>query len=135
MEGPLCPWDMNAYKERGEVYGITRVTRRPELCGLAAVGIGGALLAGSAAQLSFFGVGPVLCFGALALHGDRAQRMSGELSATKESQTSTMPFLALLDGRQSLTTFINEIDPHNAKAAVGVALLFALRPPWMRWVK
>eukprot|EP00971_Amphidinium_carterae_P246875 4903136-Amphidinium_carterae.1 len=31
----LCPFDFNAQRNQGEVYGIVRVTRRPELWGFA----------------------------------------------------------------------------------------------------
>lgn len=134
----LCPFDFNAQRGKGEVYGVTRITRRPELVGLGMVGIGGALLATTATQLAYFGVGPVVCFTLLALHSDRAQRKSGDLSETKEAQTSNIPFLALVDGRQSWSKVQEEImgsNASNAGIAVGVALLAALRPAWMRFVR
>merc|ERR1711892_598864 len=37
-----CPFDFNAYKDRGDVFGITRITRRPELFGLGSIAAGGA---------------------------------------------------------------------------------------------
>merc|ERR1719247_1390797 len=89
-----CPFDFNAYGNRGEVYGVTRVTRRPELVGLVAVGLGATLCASSAAQLAFFGVGPVLSCLALGLHSDRVQRRSGQLSEAKEAATSMLPLQA-----------------------------------------
>lgn len=131
----LCPFDFNAQRGKGEVYGITRVTRRPELVGLGMVGVGGALIATTATQLAYFGIGPVICFGLLALHSDRAQRRSGDLSEEKEAQTSNLPCLALLDGRQSWATVREELTDSNAGIAVGLALLAALRPPWMRFVR
>jgi len=130
-----CPFDFNAYKERGEVYGIVRVSRRPELCGLGAVSLGGALLATTATQVAFFGVGPMFCFIALAAHADRTMQLAGDISAEKVEQTSVTPFLALLDGRQSWAKLWEEIDLANATAGVALALLMALRPPWMRLVK
>ena len=39
---------------RSQVYGITRVTRRPELFGLAGVAAGGAILATNATQLALY---------------------------------------------------------------------------------
>lgn len=130
-----CPFNFNAYKDRGEVYGITRVTRRPELVGLGAVGLGGALLARTAAQLSFFGIGPCVCFSILAVHSDRTQRGTGDLSPTKEAQTSLFPFVALLDGRQSWSALREELVVSNTCAGIGLALLAMLRPSWMRFVK
>eukprot|EP00927_Polykrikos_kofoidii_P079735 TRINITY_DN76553_c0_g1_i1.p1 TRINITY_DN76553_c0_g1~~TRINITY_DN76553_c0_g1_i1.p1 ORF type:complete len:282 (+),score=34.46 TRINITY_DN76553_c0_g1_i1:42-848(+) len=135
VEGVLCPWGFDSNKDRAEVYGIARVTRRPELMGLMAVAIGGALKARTAAEVAFFGPGPVVCFIALALHGDRAQRAGGELSPSKEAQTSVLPFMAILDGRQSWTDVVEEIEPINVAVAITLAGVMALRPPWLRWVK
>jgi len=140
VEGALCPYgvDLKAGEGHGEVYGIHRVSRRPELFGLMAVGIGGALKATTPTAIAFHGVGPVLCLTGLAMHGDRSQRLNqvgGELSPEKEAQTSVLPFLALFDGRQSWSTLLEEIDPINAKIAIGLAVLMALRPPWLRWVR
>jgi len=129
-----CPFDFNAYKDRGEVFGITRVTRRPELFGLMAVGLGGALLATTVTQVCFYGLGPVVSFTLLALHSERTQRASGDLSVEKESQTSLIPFAALLDGRQSFADLRDDLDATNLNAAVIVAGLAAFRPPWMRWL-
>jgi len=130
-----CPFDMNAYKDRGEVFGITRVTRRPELFGLLAMGLGGTLLSTTATQVAFYGVGPVVCFSLLALHSERTQRKAGEFSETREAQTSLFPFWAFLDGRQSFSALLEDVDPVNACTAVGLAGLAALRPPWLRWVR
>jgi len=130
-----CPFDFNAYKNRGEVFGITRVTRRPEMSGLGLVAMGGALLARTPTQVCFFGVGPVISFALLSLHIDHTQRPSGELSVEKEAQTSMTPFVALLDGRQSWTALVEETVPSNAWTAGACALLFGLRPSWMRLVK
>eukprot|EP00747_Dinoflagellata_sp_TGD_P219836 gnl/TRDRNA2_/TRDRNA2_91882_c0_seq1.p1 gnl/TRDRNA2_/TRDRNA2_91882_c0~~gnl/TRDRNA2_/TRDRNA2_91882_c0_seq1.p1 ORF type:complete len:237 (+),score=36.57 gnl/TRDRNA2_/TRDRNA2_91882_c0_seq1:49-711(+) len=130
-----CPFDFDAHRERGEASGIMRITRRPEILGLALIGAGGALLANTAIGVAFFGVGPGVCFTVLAYHSDRTQRWSGDLSPAKEAQTSVLPFLALVDGRQSLSKIAEEFFPANAGAAVAIALLMALRPPWMRFVK
>lgn len=130
-----CPFDFNAYKNRGEVFGITRVSRRPELIGLGFVSFGGALLATTATQVAFFGVGPLIGFVLLAAHSDRTMRYSGDLSPTKEAETSVTPFLALLDGRQSWKALFEELEPTNAGAAVALALLAILRPSWMRLVR
>lgn len=130
-----CPFDFNAHREQGEVFGITRMSRRPELVGLAAVGVGGALLAKTATQICYWGIGPSVCFGILALHSDRTQRRSGDLSPFKEEQTSVAPFLAMLDGRQSFGTLCDELVLPNAGAGVLLAMLAALRPSWFRWVR
>jgi len=134
-----CPFDFNAYAGRGEVYGITRVSRRPELAGVGAFGIGSALLATNATQAAFWGLGPVTAFTMLALHSDRVQRRGGELSSSKEAQTSLMPFWAFLDGRQKWTDFQSELVLVNALAGVGLAFFFtvggAIRPAWMAFGK
>eukprot|EP00439_Symbiodinium_sp_Y106_P046606 s4455_g5.t4 len=120
-----CPFDFNAHAGRGEVFGITRLSRRPELAGIGFVGIGGALVATTATQMAFWGFGPVVSFSILALHSDRVQRRSGELSTCKEEQTSLVPFLALLDGRQSWATFYNELVMQNLFAAALLAIFYS----------
>lgn len=130
-----CPFNLNAYKDQGEVYGILKVTRRPELAGLGFIGLGGALLCTTGPQLTFFGIGPLFSFTILALHSDRSQRRNGELSEEKKEQTSLTPFLALMDGRQSWSALREELVPSNALVAVGLALLAIIRPSWMRFVK
>eukprot|EP00811_Abedinium_folium_P003865 NODE_13554_length_1159_cov_4.414729.p1 GENE.NODE_13554_length_1159_cov_4.414729~~NODE_13554_length_1159_cov_4.414729.p1 ORF type:complete len:274 (-),score=80.13 NODE_13554_length_1159_cov_4.414729:286-1107(-) len=130
-----CPFDMNAHKARGEVYGITRITRRPEVWGLAAVGIGGALVATTAAEVAFFGVGPLVCFAILGPHSDRTQRKGGGLTPESITQTSQLPFIALLTGAQSWSALKDEVEPVNAATAVCIAALYIVRPPWLRWVR
>jgi uncharacterized membrane protein len=130
-----CPFDMNAYKDRGEVFGITRVTRRPELLGLGGIAAGGAILAKTATEMAFFGVGPAVCFLILALHSDRTQVMGNELSDTKIEQTSIIPFYALVSGRQSWSELSSDLVPQNVAGAVLVAGILAFRPPWLRWVR
>jgi len=130
-----CPFDFNAQKDQGDIFGITRVTRRPELMGLGAIAAGGAVLATTATEMAFFGVGPALCFTILALHSDRTQVISHELSDKKVAETSVIPFLALVDGRQSWATCAADLVPQNIAAAVFLAGVMALRPPWMRWVR
>mmetsp|Transcript_34848 Transcript_34848/g.81410 ORF Transcript_34848/g.81410 Transcript_34848/m.81410 type:complete len:273 (-) Transcript_34848:42-860(-) len=131
----LCPFDFNAQRQQGDFYGIVRVTRRPELWGLAAVGVGGALLSTTATQVCFFAVGPIMSFSILSLHADRVQRMSGDLSEEKARLTSSFPFVAILDGRQSVLALRDELVQSNAGLAIAIAALCSLRPSWMRWVK
>eukprot|EP00931_Biecheleriopsis_adriatica_P109200 TRINITY_DN83462_c0_g1_i1.p1 TRINITY_DN83462_c0_g1~~TRINITY_DN83462_c0_g1_i1.p1 ORF type:complete len:293 (-),score=51.33 TRINITY_DN83462_c0_g1_i1:50-883(-) len=130
-----CPFDFNAYASRGEVYGITRVSRRPELVGLGLIGVGGALIATTATQVAFWGVGPLLSFSILALHSDRVQRRGGELSPTKEAQTSLAPLVAFVDGRQSWSALREELVMPNLVAATGACFFAAVggavRPAWM----
>merc|ERR1711862_1008604 len=128
-----CPFDMNAYKDRGEIFGITRVTRRPEILGLGGIAAGGALLAKTATEMAFFGVGPAVSFTILALHSDRTQVISRELSDAKIEQTSIVPFFALVSGRQSWPDLFADLEATNVGAAVFIAGLLAFRPPWMRW--
>eukprot|EP00913_Durusdinium_trenchii_P035390 g33118.t1 len=79
-----CPFDFNAHAGRGEVFGITRVSRRPELVGLGFYGLAGALVATTGTQVAMWGIGPLVSFSILAIHSDRVQRRGGELSQEKE---------------------------------------------------
>lgn len=130
-----CPFDFNAYKDQGEIYGITRITRRPELFGLGAIAAGGTLLAKTAAEYAFFGVGPAVCFTLLALHSDRTQVISQEISDIKIAETSVMPFWALASGRQSWADLGAELVPQNIGVAFIISGMMAFRPPWLRWVR
>lgn len=130
-----CPFDFNAYSDRDELFGITRVSRRPELWGLASVGIAGALMATTAAEVAFWGIGPVVCFAILGPHSDRTQLKSGDMSPRKEAETRGTPFLALLQGRQSWSAVFQELDPVNFGVGIGTAFLAVFRPPWLRWVR
>eukprot|EP00929_Paragymnodinium_shiwhaense_P110319 TRINITY_DN77224_c0_g1_i1.p1 TRINITY_DN77224_c0_g1~~TRINITY_DN77224_c0_g1_i1.p1 ORF type:complete len:264 (+),score=37.89 TRINITY_DN77224_c0_g1_i1:80-871(+) len=131
----FCPQNVDVNKEKGDVYGIARLTRRPELLGIVALGIGGALRAVTAAEVAFFGLGPLLSMAILAVHSDRVQRRNGQLSAAREEQTSNVPFLAMLDGRQAWSVMCSELDETNIRVAVAMACVMALRPPWLRWVR
>jgi len=134
-----CPFDFNAYASRGEVFGITRVSRRPELVGLGFFGLAGALVATTATQVTMWGLGPVVSFSILAMHSDRVQRRSGELSPEKEQQTSLFPFLALLDGRQSMSALREELVTSNLVAAGLLAFFLsaggAVKPSWVAFGK
>ena len=117
-----CPFDFNAYASRGEVgpigqrlngskvFGITRVSRRPELVGLGFFGLAGALVATTPTQVAWdaawvelphlgghVGLGPCrvlhhpgppqrACniFTHALESKDRVQKRSGELSEEKE---------------------------------------------------
>eukprot|EP00438_Fugacium_kawagutii_P036250 Skav223689 [mRNA] locus=scaffold1907:112067:113819:+ [translate_table: standard] len=133
----LAPWQH--IQSCCQVYGITRVSRRPELVGLGFYGIAGALVATTATQVTMWGLGPLVSFSILAMHSDRVQRRSGELSLEKEQQTSLMPFLAFLDGRQSWVTLKEELVTSNLVAAGLLAFFLsaggAVRPSWMAFGK
>ena len=81
-------WKKHGKDIRAEVYGILRVTRRPELMAVIALAAGAGLASTTAAQVCTFGIGPAVSLGLLALHADRAQLKTGDLSATKFAQTS-----------------------------------------------
>ena len=128
-----------------EVFGITRVSRRPELVGLGLFGLAGAMVATTPTQVAWQGevdtprvlgghVGPGPCrvlyhpgapqrgldVSTRKPHGlkDRVQKRSGELSEEKEQQTSLFPCLALLDGRQSWALLQDErlgVNQHQGK--------------------
>ena len=100
-----------------------------------ALAAGAGLASTTAAQVCTFGIGPAVSLGLLALHADRAQLKTGDLTETKYAQTSVVPFAAFLDGRQAWSALAEELDPQNAAAAVLVAVLFSVRPSWMRFVR
>merc|ERR1712118_146450 len=113
-----CPIDFDAHRHRGDVYGVTRVTRHPQLGGLVALVLGAACRSQTLTRACFFGFGPALACSALALHVDRKNRtLDSELQARREELTSFAPFVALLDGRQSWSQLVADVSAPNALVA------------------
>ena len=123
-----CPIDFDAHRHQGDVYGVTRVTRHPQLGGIVAIGLGTACRSSTLTRACFFGFGPALACTSLAAHVDRKKRLlEPEPQARREEQTSFVPFLAFLDGRQSWSQLAAEASGPNAIIAALAVALLALR--------
>jgi uncharacterized membrane protein len=121
--GPMNPTTTKAYRmidNKLPVYGITRVTRHPRLCGLSLWAIAHLLVNGHLAALIMFGA-----LLATAVNGmvsiDRKRRHAlGRLWDEFAAQTSRLPFAAILAGR---TRF--EISEFRAWQIALAVVLFA----------
>ena len=121
--GPMNPTTAMPFRMIGDklpVYGITRVTRHPRLCGVCLWGIAHVLVNGNLAALIMFGA--VLLTAANGMVSiDRKRRQAlGRLWDEFAAQTSRLPFAAILAGR---TRF--EISEFRAWQIALALLLFA----------
>jgi uncharacterized membrane protein len=100
------------------VYGITRVTRHPRLCGISLWGIAHLLVNGNLAALIMFGALLVTAVNGMVSIDRKRHRALGPLWDEFAAQTSRLPFAAILTGR---TRF--EISEFRAwQIALAVAL-------------
>jgi uncharacterized membrane protein len=140
--GPMNPTDTNAPRmidSKLPVYGITRVTRHPRLCGVSLWAIAHLLVNGQLAALLMFGALLVTAVNGMVSIDRKRRRMFAALWDEFEAQTSRLPFAAILTGR----TRFELAEFHAWQVALAVALfagvfwlhgtigpspLFALRP-------
>jgi NnrU protein len=129
-----CPFDFSGGMSGHDVVGVERITRHPGLWSFGLVCGGNAFLQPSPG-LALWMTGPFLVALFGGYHQDsRASRKMGDSfpSAAYEQQTSNVPFVAMLLGKQkeqsALSSFYvfvtQELKPINAFVAVLVAVLF-----------
>ena len=100
--GPMNPTDTHAPRVidgKLPVYGITRVTRHPRLCGVSLWAIAHLLVNGQLAALYMFGALLVSAVNGMVSIDRKRRRTLGALWDEFESQTSRLPFAAILTGR------------------------------------
>ena len=130
-----CPFDFSD-KHRdaadGSIRGLERVSRHPGLWSFGLVSAGSAMLQSNPA-LRLWWCGPAAVAWLGGMHTDSRFRrgMGGYLDPGIESQTSNVPFLALLSGKQgspieSFSKLQQETKPLNALIAVGAATIWVL---------
>eukprot|EP01035_Chromulina_nebulosa_P020338 gene20338-26401_t len=109
-------------------YGVERITRHPAYWALGLISLGPALRTIYFNELIMFGF-PVVYAAIGGTHIDyRYKRGSGgNLSPHYESLTSNLPFVALLNGKQSWNDLRNEISVGNALIATSLGIILALR--------
>lgn len=118
-----CP--INASGDPDRVHGIHRVTRHPMLYGVGLLGMGLAMRSSFAGRRALF-AGPLGVSLIGTFHQDSRYRrgMGGALSPARDAATSNIPFVALVQGRQSWQDLWQEID--GQRLAIGVAVGFGL---------
>lgn len=123
-----CPFDFTDHSSsNGEssVCGVERVSRHPGLWALGLVSAGNGLLQPTL-PLTLWFMGPALIALIGGSHADSRYRrgMGGTLSGLQDYQTSNVPFLAMVMGRQgndAFGQFVQEIKPLNAVLGVVAA--------------
>ena len=111
--------------------GTERISRHPGLWAFGFVGIGQAMLAPTIPQRIWW-CGPTAVAWLGGWHTDSRFRrgMGGTLSAEYQSQTSNIPFWAMLSGQQGTSCWRalwDDIKPLNAGFAIGMSTLWVLR--------
>jgi len=120
-------------KGTGEIFGMERVTRHPQIWALALTGLGSAVISKRAGTIAFFAC-PAMFITVGTHHQDSRFRrgIGGQLTPEREKATSNFPFQALVQGRQSWERLAQEIDLPNATlaflATLALALLRRVRP-------
>jgi uncharacterized membrane protein len=114
-------------ESREPVRGMLRLTRHPFLWGIGLFAVGHLLVTSTPRGLVLFGtLAFVALSGTLSIDAKR-RRSLGPKWAAFEAQTSNLPFVAIVDGRQKLSW--GEIGWWRPLMAAGVAILLALVHP------
>lgn len=117
----------------GVVRGMLRITRHPFLWGVAIWAIGHLLVKGDAASIILFGSMLALAlFGAASIDAKR-RRVLGAKWDSFADQTSSVPFLAIAQGRQRLN--LGEIGWWRIVLAIAVWALLAWAHPYLFGVR
>ena len=119
--GPMNPTTTMSYQmidNKLPVYGITRVTRHPRLCGASLWAIAHMLVNGHLAALLMFGSLLVTTLNGMVSIDRKRRRMLAGLWDEFETQTSRLPFAAILTGR----TRFELAEFHVWQVALAVAL-------------
>jgi hypothetical protein len=127
-----CPFDFNETHTTSQIHGMERITRHVGLWSFGFVGLGQACLQTNPA-LRVWWMGPAAVAWLGGLHHDSRMRrgMGGHLDPNYESQTSCLPFAAMLTGKQGdvgsqIVALMTEIKPLNAGVAVLAATLWVV---------
>jgi hypothetical protein len=130
-----CPFDFSDKKSGTtdyEVHGLERVSRHPGLWSLGLIGLGQACLVPTLPQRIWW-MGPTAVAWLGGAHTDSRFRrhIGGTLTPEYDSQTSNIPFWAMICGKQgsgAIGTFLGEeLKPLNAGAALVASSLWVLR--------
>lgn len=132
-----CPFDFKEPQRDNDdsgVHGLERVTRHPGLWALGLTGLGQAVLLHPAAMpAKVWWTGPALVAWLGGAHTDSRFRrgMGGTLDPVHDAQTSNVPFVALLTGRQgNVGTALNKFATEEVKP-LNVALATAASTAWV----
>jgi len=129
-----CPFDFNDKRLESDdpsgARGLERISRHPGLWSLGLMGMSQSFLAPTI-PLQVWWLGPALVAWLGGSHTDSRFRrgMGGTLHAEYDSQTSNIPFLAMISGKQNgcWEGLVKEIKPVNAALALVASSAWVLR--------
>jgi hypothetical protein len=134
-----CPFDFadkrNPHQQGGTtssaLHGLERISRHPGLWSLGLVGLGQAVLAPAIPQMIWW-CGPAAIAWLGGGHTDSRFRrgIGGTMLPEYESQTSNIPFWAIVSGKQgsgSAQALLQEVKPLNVGVALAMSSLWVLR--------
>jgi uncharacterized membrane protein len=124
--GPMNPTDTRGPRtidSKLPVYGITRVTRHPRLCGVSLWAIAHLLVNGQLAALLIFGSLLVTTVNGMMSIDRKRRRALGALWDEFEKRTSRLPFAAILTGRTHFE--LGELRIWQVALAVGFSRVFS----------
>ena len=123
-----CPIDFKSKDWPTGTYGLDRVSRHSTLWSLGVLCLGSAAVTPFVPEMVAFSF-PMVWAVVGSAHSDYRHRRGsgGQLGQEEERSTSNIPFLALMQGRQSWTALRDEIKWTNAGLGLGLASLMALR--------
>jgi uncharacterized membrane protein len=119
--GPMNPTETNAPRmidSKLPVYGITRVTRHPRLCGVSLWAIAHLLVNGHLAALLMFGALLISALNGMVSIDRKRRQALAALWDEFAAQTSRLPFAAILAGR----THFAPAEFHVWQVALAVAI-------------
>lgn len=123
------PIDFKAADDTDPNGGVRRVTRHPLFWSLGFIGLGAAVATRYARRVVMFTMPAVFCVIGCSHQDSRYRRgMGGTLTPETERATSNLPFVALLEGRQSWSALYDELMRKDTNVYLGIfsALLLAL---------
>lgn len=128
--GVRCPFDFSKPNPDDGMQGMQRVSRHYSLWSMGVAGLGLALGTPFAPEVAMFTL-PLVFAAVGSTHQDSRFRrgMGGELSPEMEAESSNLPFLALLQGRQSWAKLGQEVKWSNAMAAMALSAFIFIRRP------
>ena len=110
--------------------GASRITRHPMLWAIGLWGVSHLAANGSLRAVILFGSLTVLALVGTILIDRKGRRREPDAYARFEGETSNLPFLAIVTGRQSLTLALREIGPIRALAALALFAAIVFGHAW-----
>ena len=117
-----CPFDFSKTDNESDITGMNRITRHPMLWSLGITGIGATLLYPYPTQIVAFSF-PLVFALIGGAHKDYRYRRNwgGYLSPEVDQNTSHIPFLAIMTGKQPIMPLLDEIEWLNSMVAAIIA--------------